>query len=44
MAEVRTLVLTHLSPMSSDDEIIAESRAEFAGEIIVARDLMTVEC
>lgn len=44
MAEVRTLVLTHLSPMSSDDEIIAESRAEFSGEIIVAKDLMTVEC
>ncbi|MEV6767303.1 ribonuclease Z [Nocardia sp. NPDC051030] len=42
-AGVRTLVLTHFSQRyRSLDEHLAEARAEFTGEIIVATDLMRI--
>ncbi|MBI5877888.1 MAG: MBL fold metallo-hydrolase [Chloroflexi bacterium] len=44
MAGAKRLVLTHLSPMSTDAEVLAESCTEFDGEIIVAQDLLTLEC
>jgi ribonuclease BN (tRNA processing enzyme) len=42
-AGVRRLVLTHLMPLAQDAPILDELRPHFAGETVVARDLMTLE-
>lgn len=42
-AGVRTLALTHLTPWTDADEIYAEARAEFDGEIVVVSPQDTFE-
>ncbi|APT92007.1 hypothetical protein CPHO_02820 [Corynebacterium phocae] len=43
LAEVKTLVLTHLQPWGDAEATVAAARAEFAGEIILARPDMQLE-
>lgn len=41
-AGVKTLVLIHYDPGSAPDDLKRQARATFSGEVIVARDLMTL--
>jgi ribonuclease BN (tRNA processing enzyme) len=43
-AGVRKLVLTHFLVGVDEEETLSRCRAEFDGEIIIAEDLMTVDC
>ena len=41
-AGVKTLILIHYDPISVPDELKAEARQSFSGEVIIAKDLMTL--
>jgi ribonuclease BN (tRNA processing enzyme) len=43
LAGVRRLVLTHLNPVCEPEDILAQCRKEFHGELAVAEDLMRIE-
>ena len=42
-AGCRRLVLTHFYPECDGHDLVAEARAEFAGEVVMAEDLMTFD-
>ena len=42
-AHCRRLILTHLYPLCDEYDILRQCRKEFAGEVIVAHDLLRVK-
>ena len=42
LADVKRLVLVHLPPQADADDVLAECRDEFDGEVVVGEDLMRV--
>ena len=43
LARVKRLVLVHLPPLADAADVLAESRTEFDGEVMVGEDLQTIE-
>jgi ribonuclease BN (tRNA processing enzyme) len=39
----RLLVLTHIWPTADRDRLLADARAEFAGDVVIAEELMDIE-